>query len=990
MSKARDPRVDKTTIASPDGSGSEMTAVDSSDPTSTGAVSPFALTQELNPGEGVEAVAITAIAPSRSVNETLAMSSLSVEKTLDAPVSVGLKSAAGGLTTDAGSGSMLDFGFEDPAGEASTDEGISAAGPASGRRSKLAKVNVPGYVIIAEIGRGGMGVVYKARHIRLDRVVALKMILAGAHASADQIARFHTEARAVAQIQHPGIVQIHEDGDHDGLPYFSLEFVPGGSLAQVIGGKPQPPRSAATMVMALCGAMAEAHARGIIHRDLKPANVLLTLEGKPKITDFGLAKQMEGDSHETRSGAIMGSPSYMAPEQAWGQISAIGPLSDQYALGAILYEMLIGRPPFQGASVLETLELVRKQEPVPPTRLQPKVPTDLETICLKALQKDPAKRFPDAAAMAEDLRRFLSGEPIVARPVGTAERLWRWCKRNPRVAGLAAAVALMGFIITIGSAGAAAWLKSLNGELAESNRKEATARAIAETKEKAAIESRNEAVAATKAEALAREKEKQAREKAEALVEGAFAQNRNALEAQRVLSVLLNQRLASIPGTQGMREELINTTMTGLEATIASLEQLGTVARDKEGFALATRTLAGINQRAGNIAMEYRKYDETARYFRRMDELVEELAAADPNGLEPLKAKASVKATLGDFQMNHLGDSEAALKFYDQALALRRQWLAREPSEDNAKRGVANMLGAIAHTRLRLGDPAKAREIYREEVALRERLSPAAADEVEARRERAGLRDKLGDLSVSLGEPTPGREYFQQALHLRQEIAAQNPDETQALRDVLLSLEKLGNHELIYSRDPKIARKYYQQALDAFLERLKLDPTAVLAKMDVALAHYYVATADLRAGNRESAMAHYRECRDIREELVKDPKNKVSSLDLMLCLARTGDHSRASEIAEAMIKEPPLDARIYFFSACGFALSAGAAAELSPSAESKRLVSHYTARAVDALRLARKRGWKSAAEVATDPDLDPIRADPAFVAVLDEFKKAGP
>ena len=302
------------------------------------------------------------------------------------------------------------------------------------------------------------------------------------------------------------------------------------------------------MVMDLCRAMAEAHARGIIHRDLKPANVLLTPDGKPKITDFGLAKQMEGDSQQTRSGAIMGTPSYMAPEQAWGQTREIGPLSDQYSLGAILYEMLVGRPPFQGASVLETLELVRNQEPVPPTRLQPKVPTDLETICLKALQKDPAKRFPDATAMAEDLQRFLDGEPIVARPVGTPERLWRWCKRNPRVAGLAAAVVLMGFAITVGSVAFAASLKTLNRELAKSYKEEAAAREIAQTNEQTAITAKNEAIAATKAEALARENEQQAREKAEALVQGAFAQNRNALEAQRVLSVLLNQRLLSIPG----------------------------------------------------------------------------------------------------------------------------------------------------------------------------------------------------------------------------------------------------------------------------------------------------------------------------------------------------------------------------------------------------------------------------------------------------------
>jgi tetratricopeptide (TPR) repeat protein len=355
-----------------------------------------------------------------------------------------------------------------------------------------------------------------------------------------------------------------------------------------------------------------------------------------------------------------------------------------------------------------------------------------------------------------------------------------------------------------------------------------------------------------------------------------------------------------------------------------------------------------------------------------------------------MKVKASVKATLGDFQMDRIGDGMKALGFFDQALALRRQRLAREPSNDEAKRGVANILGALARARLRLGDPARTRALYREEIELRDQFSPALAEQIEVRRERAGLRDKLGNLSVSLGDPKAGREHFEIALKLRREIAADKPDETQAHRDILLSLQKLGTHELIYARDPKAALVYYRDALDGFLERLKAEESSVLAKMDVALARYYVATAELRAGHRDAAMAHYRDCRDIREELAKDPQTKLNSLDLMLALARTGEHDKASQIAESMIKVPPLDARIYFHSACGFALSAGAAASLPPSAESARLVRHYTERALDALRLALKRGWRSAEEVATDPDLDPIRTDPEFVALLEQFRKAGP
>ena len=389
--------------------------------------------------------------------------------------------------------------------------------------------------------------------------------------------------------------------------------------------------------------------------------------------------------------------------------------------------------------------------------------------------------------------------------------------------------------------------------------------------------------------------------------------------------------------------------------------------------------------------MEYGKYDETTRYFRRMEELSEQLAAAEPDALEPLKVKASVKATLGDFQMDRIGDAGAALKLLRPG--------ARPPSPVAGPRAVQRRGEArrrehprrLARARLRLGDPARARALYREEIELRDQFAPALADQIEVRRESAGLRDKLGDLSVSLGDPKAGRENFEIALKLRREIAADKPDETQAHRDVLLSLQKLGTHELIYARDPKAALADLPgRAWTASSNGSRPRSRRSQAKMDVALAQYYVATAELRAGNRDAAMAHYRECRDIREELAKDPKTKLNSLDLMLALARTGDHARASAIAEGMIKEPPLDARIYFHSACGFALSAGAAASMPATAESTQLARHYTDRALDALRLALKHGWRSAEEVATDPDLDPIRADPGFVSLLEEFRKAGP
>jgi formylglycine-generating enzyme required for sulfatase activity len=306
-----------------------------------------------------------------------------------------------------------------------------------------------------------MGVVYKAHHLALKRTVALKMVLAGGHAGPEELARFRIEAQAVARLQHPNIVQIHEVGEAEGHPYCALEFVEEGNLADKIHGKPMPSGEAARLVETLARAMQLAHSRNVVHRDLKPANILLAsgvsnnpgsgrpgslltpLAGLvPKITDFGLARQMDSESGETQVGQVMGTPSYMAPEQASGGAHEAGPAADVYALGAILYECLTGRPPFMGKTTVETLDQVRTQEPVPPSRWQKNMPPDLETICLKCLRKEPEKRYASAAELADDLSRYQHGEPILARPVRGLERAVKWVKRNPVVTVLAATVVL--------------------------------------------------------------------------------------------------------------------------------------------------------------------------------------------------------------------------------------------------------------------------------------------------------------------------------------------------------------------------------------------------------------------------------------------------------------------------------------------------------------------------------------------------------------------
>jgi serine/threonine protein kinase len=339
--------------------------------------------------------------------------------------------------------------------------------------------DVPGYEVLEELGRGGMGVVYKARQVKLNRLVALKVILAGAHASETERRAFRAEAEAVARLQHPGIVQVYEVGDSDGTPYLVLEYVAGGSLADRLDGTPLPPRDAAGLLRSLADAVHYAHGQGVVHRDLKPANVLLTagrgpeasaltpadapapcsrLDGAaPKVTDFGLAKRLDLSVGRTQSGAVVGTPSYMAPEQAAGKAKQAGPAADVYALGAILYECLTGRPPFKAATPLDTLLQVVSDDPVPPRQLQPKVPRDLETICLKCLAKEPRKRYASSGELAEELRRFQAGEPIHAQPVPGWERALRWAKRQPAAAALlavslAAALSLTGVALLLADA----------------------------------------------------------------------------------------------------------------------------------------------------------------------------------------------------------------------------------------------------------------------------------------------------------------------------------------------------------------------------------------------------------------------------------------------------------------------------------------------------------------------------------------------------------
>ncbi|MFO0908080.1 MAG: protein kinase [Isosphaeraceae bacterium] len=846
--------------------------------------------------------------------------------------------------------------------------------PSTGRGSWP---RVPGYEIVGELGRGGMGVVYKARQVRLRRLVALKMVLSGAHASADQLERFQTEARSVAQLKHPGIVEIYEISEHDGLPYFSLEFVEGGSLAHLLEGKPQTPVVAARTVEQLARAMATAHDRKILHRDLKPANVLMTPDGQPKITDFGLAKELDTDSQQTRTGAIMGTPSYMSPEQAKGENAEIGPHSDQYALGAILYEMLTGRPPFQAAHALETLELVRSQEPVPPTRLQPRIPIDVETICLKALHKESAKRYESCAAMADDLQRFLNNEPIVARPVSRAERAIRWCKRNPKVAALSAASILLTLALITGLGVAAALFKAQNDEL-----KLTTKRA-----------NDNANTALTNAR-TAEERRKQAN----TVADNATKLNFNAIDALRKVNLAASEGLNEVPGAQRIRQEVIGIASDALKSALQVQEELIRVRPDTADPVLLSRTMASVHRNAGLVFQAVGRRQEAIDEFKKMDSIIEDLFKAKPDDDTMKRNLAASKNTLGDFHSRIIGDALGGRDFYLRALALRKDRLAKTPDRDDLKLDVANSLGLVGQAYLDLGDPFKAIDFYKQERETRDTLSPATRRNVEILRQEAGYYEKVGDLRLRINERDQALKDFDRSLEIRRMLLQERPDNFLLHRDLLLAYLKQGEVRLIVQNDPRLALDWYQKALDLAQEIVNKDPQNLPARRTLATAQYTYAATCERLDKTKEARDHFRECLKLRQALVEDqnaranPDARVPLLELMLAKARCGVHEEAARLASGLVEIPPQDSRIYFFAACGFALAAEGVGIDRPDAKrtpaEDTLVKTYTDRAFDTLKKALNAGWRGVHDIELDPDLDPIRKDPRFEPLLAEFRAA--
>jgi serine/threonine-protein kinase len=677
-----------------------------------------------------------------------------------------------------------------------------------------------------------MGVVYKARQLGLNRLVALKMILTGGHAGERELARFRSEAEAVARLQHPNIVQIHEVGEQNGLPYFSLELVEGSSLAARLKGTPQPARSAAQLLETLARAVHAAHECGIVHRDLKPANILLTADGVPKVTDFGLAKYLErgtgpaDESHPraagalTQTGAILGSPSYMAPEQAAGNNDQVGPAADVYSLGAILYEMLTGRPPFVAETPFDTVMLVVGQEPVPPRRLQPKVPRDLETICLECLQKEPRKRYASSQALAEDLHRFLQGEPILARPTSLLERTLKWVRRRPAVAGSLAAVAVA-LAVLVGV------ILAFNLQLQEER--------------DYALDQRN---AADQARADAEARRDEAKQKA---IE-ARRQRRQALANLRlarqvldeyVTKVTQDQRL-SMPGLEELRRDWL---LAAQKYYRKFLKQGGRDPAVRAERARAHLLLAGVTEKIGS-------HRKALGLYRRGINILIPLTRKSPHHAGYQHDLAACYHGLSS-QYDKTGAKRRAVKAERKALGIMRRLVRDHPTDhDYAFLLVLcyNNLGLLYKDQGKYGWADLA---LRRALTLLNELPRRRRPDFDPRSLRALLHFNLGELDRLRGRFTPAEKYYLRALSLADCLKRKG----QVAGDVQ-NVFNLGYTALAALYDntgrPNLAERYFRKAQHIFDQMVTAHP-AVTDYQHVA------------AGNHVTLAIHYFQVKRFRE-----------------------------------------------------------------------------------------------------------------------------
>lgn len=855
---------------------------------------------------------------------------------------------------------------------------------------------VGSYDILGVLGRGGMGVVYRAKQKKLGREVALKMILSGAHASGEQLQRFISEAQAVAHLQHPNIVQIFEVSEERGLPFFSLEFVDGQSLDDLLGDRMLADREAAKLTMEICRAMQYAHDHAILHRDLKPANVLLAVDGTPKITDFGLAKNLEDtdESSSTRTGTVMGTPSYMSPEQASGKVHELGPATDQYSLGAMLYEFLTGRPPFIGAKPVETIMQVVRDEPVPPRQIRGSCPVDLETICLKALQKDPHKRYASCNAMADDLQRYLDGVPIEARPVSNLERAWRWCRRNPTIAIASAAAMLMMVFATTVSTWSYFTVSAKNREIAAERDYAQEQETIAKIQEQLAKDQ----------QALAEAREKVARE-----------QSKLALDSLQFVQTNVDNELKTLAGMSDVRLRIMRAMAEKWHELEIELTSSADDATGERGEAMATlmasraRTAEALLQ-LGEVQEADDIYAELIEQANRRIEIMEGVDAARFNAAFLYVQRAATQSKLNPDPKVALDLNLVALniienirehpkpKPYDpESDEKTSEEIERERNDldnriDSVHESILKGLGAYYLGQGELGQAAEyfsqayavgvsGLEKIRNEPSF-ENLSIDQQDTLTAGRQLAldtsGLA--LAYIYLRLGRTEESIERYEAAIKGRREIAERRPNFAALQHGLAGFLGNYGNAYLWLDR-PEDARSLLEESLQIFVQLTSTDPKNARYRSDLSTAHYRVGTYWDVTGETELAKEHFLKSMELRRELVELSDNETNKQRLMLSLARCGQMDQARAISDEFRSTEVQNGELHLE-------RARALAQLSRHTNTETEKTAIIDDALNALERAVDEGFADPFRISAEQDLDPLHANSRFDQVLASLKSS--
>jgi serine/threonine protein kinase/uncharacterized protein (DUF2342 family) len=830
--------------------------------------------------------------------------------------------------------------------------------------------SIPGYEITGVLGRGGMGIVYKARQAGLNRDVALKMILKGEHASSTAIVRFLTEARAIAQLNHPNIVQVYEINESEDLPYFSLEYCPGGSLDKALKKEPQPPLRAAELAETLARGLAVAHRAGVLHRDIKPANVLLDANGTPKITDFGLARLAGDESGLTASTSVLGSPSYMPPEQASGTMDRVGPASDQYSLGATLYEFITGRPPFHGTTQIETLKQVRENEPLAPSKLQPTCPKDLETICLKAISKDMEKRYPSIEAFADDLKAFREGRPISARPVGGVERAWRWAKRNPKVAALSAGLVGLAATLLVGATVAALVFRDKNTQL-------------------------------TKAFDDLKVEKKQSDENY------AFARENGTIILNEVPRLIQKQVLSR--GVEADFAKIVDRIVAGAGGVRALPDRMLLFARLTRGNSkLADGDDAGAE-------VEYRAALELAK----------SLADAEPK--EKDKAAGHVALcveALAQLEKNRYyaavrqknpaaaGFFSAAKGQFDDAVARQRERLAKPLSDElpdvERKQTLASSL--LQEALLLLPDPdlggrgvaATPENIERAKQLLEEarelQKTVAESEPTEATKFRAW--PLLGDIEYqlyranrTLRKPDDARRHLESSIASSERTIKDEPTPIARL-NFARRMRLLGDWH-VFNGDRAAATPWDQKAYEQ-MRSVVIVPEVQGVLNELSSDHYRLGADNLKV-NAAVSSSHFRASLRLREALqAYGDATTGMQLKVMASAGRCGQTQRVAKMAVGLAalkgadRDPALQRQIALsYGICAGAVGTGDEAAMTPETREK-LRKEYTEKAVSHLaNAARILRESKAPAIAVEQLRDTLRSDPDLDGVRssEEFKK---